>query len=137
MADGKLTAADINVCRSGQTEAWTLEPEVAQGIYGLANAFLRAGTQQYIGTFWEIPDEPSRTLAIEFYHPLGGLRPGSEWEFREEVPLGAGMGALPFEAEDAAGNVTRGEIALSLTEGGPPGIRKGDPRRRCCRGGRS
>jgi hypothetical protein len=55
------------------------------------------------------------------------LRSGGEWEFREEVPLGAGMGTLPFEAEDAAGNVTRGEIALSLTESGPPGIRKGEP----------
>jgi class 3 adenylate cyclase/CHAT domain-containing protein/Tfp pilus assembly protein PilF len=84
-ADGKLSAADImqmaggapiptlvfcNACRSGQTEAWKLDPEVAQGIYGLANAFLLAGTQQYIGTFWEIPDEPSRTFGIDFYRAL-------------------------------------------------------------------
>jgi class 3 adenylate cyclase/CHAT domain-containing protein/tetratricopeptide (TPR) repeat protein len=84
-ADGKLTAADVlqmagaapmpalvfcNACRSGQTEAWKIAPEVAQGIYGLANAFLLAGTRQYIGTFWEIPDEPSRTFAIDFYRTL-------------------------------------------------------------------
>jgi tetratricopeptide (TPR) repeat protein len=84
-ADGKLTAADIlqmsgkapmpalvfcNACRSGQTEAWRLDPEVAQGIYGLAHAFLLAGTQQYIGTFWEIPDQPSWTFAIDFYRAL-------------------------------------------------------------------
>jgi hypothetical protein len=39
------------------------------------------------------------------------LPPEREWEFREEVSLMAGLTAIPFEAEDAAGNVTRGEIA--------------------------
>jgi Curli production assembly/transport component CsgG/Glucodextranase, domain B len=47
--------------------------------------------------------------------------------FREEVTLMAGMAAIPFEAEDAAGNVTRGEIALSPTASGQPGIQKGEP----------
>jgi Curli production assembly/transport component CsgG/Glucodextranase, domain B len=51
----------------------------------------------------------------------------SEWEFREEVPLAAGMAAIPFEAEDAAGNVTRGEIALAPASNGQPGIQKGEP----------
>ena len=50
-----------------------------------------------------------------------------EWEFREEVSLTAGLTSIPFEAEDAAGNVTRGEIALSPTSNGPPGIQKGEP----------
>ena len=39
----------------------------------------------------------------------------------------SGLTAIPFEAEDAAGNVTRGEIALTPTSNGPPGIQKGEP----------
>jgi class 3 adenylate cyclase/CHAT domain-containing protein/tetratricopeptide (TPR) repeat protein len=92
LADGKLTARDIlqtgktaptpalvfcNACRSGQTEAWTISQEAEQGIYGLANAFLLAGAQHYIGTFWEIPDQPSCTFAIDFYRALArGTRVG-------------------------------------------------------------
>jgi hypothetical protein len=53
------------------------------------------------------------------------LPPEREWEFREEVSLTTGLTAIPFEAEDVAGNVTRGEIALSPTLNGPPGIQKG------------
>jgi tetratricopeptide (TPR) repeat protein len=55
------------------------------------------------------------------------LPPEREWEFREEVSLTAGLTSIPFEAEDAAGNVTRGEIALTPTSNGPPGIQKGEP----------
>jgi Curli production assembly/transport component CsgG/Glucodextranase, domain B len=50
-----------------------------------------------------------------------------EWEFREEVSVTAGMAAIPFEAEDAAGNVTRGEIGPSPPSNGQPGIQKGEP----------
>jgi len=85
MADGKLTASELlrlagqsplpalvfcNACRSGQTDVWQDQPAMAQGIYGLANAFLRAGAHQYIGTFWEIPDQPSCAFAVEFYQAL-------------------------------------------------------------------
>ena len=76
LADGKLTAQDVmqlgaaapvpalvfcNACQSGQTQAWTLSQEAEQAIYGLANAFLLAGAQHYLGSFWEIPDQPSST----------------------------------------------------------------------------
>jgi hypothetical protein len=44
-----------------------------------------------------------------------------EWEFDEEFPLAPGMESIPFEAEDAAGNVTRGEITLAS----PTGSREG------------
>jgi hypothetical protein len=50
-----------------------------------------------------------------------------EWEFREEVALMASLTAILFEAQDAAGNVTRGEIALTLTSNDPPRIQKGEP----------
>lgn len=85
LADGKLTARDVmqlgettsmpalvfsNACQSGQTQPWSLSQEAEQGIYGLANAFLLAGAQHYIGGFWEIPDQPSSTFAIVFYRAL-------------------------------------------------------------------
>ena len=53
------------------------------------------------------------------------LQPGTDWAFRQEVPLLAGMTSLPFEVEDAAGNITRGEIALTPGASGPPGTREG------------
>jgi hypothetical protein len=43
--------------------------------------------------------------------------------FQQEVSVGVGARALPFEAEDAAGNVTRGEIALTPSAAG--GSREG------------
>jgi tetratricopeptide (TPR) repeat protein len=85
LADGKLTAQDIlqlgqaaplpalvfcNACQSGQTQAWTMHQAAEQGIYGLANAFLLAGAQHYIGSFWELPDQPGATFAIAFYRAL-------------------------------------------------------------------
>jgi len=55
------------------------------------------------------------------------LQPGTEWTFRQEVPVAVGTASLPFEVEDAAGNVTRGEIALTPPASGPPGTRQGTP----------
>ncbi len=85
LSNGTLTARDIgqlgktgplpalvfcNACQSGQTEAWTITQAAEQDIYGLANVFLLAGAQHYIGSFWEIPDQPSSTFAIDFYRAL-------------------------------------------------------------------
>jgi tetratricopeptide (TPR) repeat protein len=36
----------------------------------MANAFLLSGVRHYIGTFWEILDEPGSQFAIEFYKQL-------------------------------------------------------------------
>jgi Curli production assembly/transport component CsgG/Glucodextranase, domain B len=55
------------------------------------------------------------------------LQPGPEWPFRQEAPVTPGTASLPFEVEDAAGNVTRGEIALTPPASGPPGTRQGTP----------
>ncbi len=85
LSDGKLTAGYIgekmagsaqplpslvfsNACQTGKTEAWTGQEEAE--IYGLANAFLIAGVQHFIGTFWEIMDTPSAEFAVAFYHAL-------------------------------------------------------------------
>lgn len=74
LSDGTLKAAEIaalggtqpmpalvfaNACQSGQ--AGHAE------IFGLANAFLLASVQHYIGTFSEIVDEPSQRFAKYFY----------------------------------------------------------------------
>ena len=87
LSDGKLTAGYIgekmaggaqplpslvfsNACQTGKTEAWTGHEEAE--IYGLANAFLIAGVQHFIGTFWEIMDTPSAEFAVAFYRALTG-----------------------------------------------------------------
>ena len=82
---GKFTAGDImklvggrpmpslifsNACQSGQTDEWKLGAAYNQKIFGLANAFLLAGVQHYIGTFWEILDEPGAGFAVEFYKAM-------------------------------------------------------------------
>jgi hypothetical protein len=49
----------------------------------------------------------------------------TESAFREVRPVVPGGTSLPFEAEDAAGNITHGEIALTLPAPGTPGTRQG------------
>jgi len=85
MKDGRLNAAGIlamagsrpmpalvfsNACQSGRTDAWKLDADYGTRIFGLANAFLLAGVQHYIGTFWEIPDEAGALFARSFYRSL-------------------------------------------------------------------
>ncbi len=53
------------------------------------------------------------------------LQPGADRAFREEFPVAPGIRSLRFEAEDAAGNVTGGEIALTLPAPGTPRTRQG------------
>ena len=59
-----------NACQSARTEVWSLKGDFHSGIFGLANAFLLAGVKHYVGTFWEILDEPSSLFALEFYNRL-------------------------------------------------------------------
>ncbi len=82
--DGKLRAREIrnmvgrmpfpafvfsNACQSGQTDKWNVE-EGYENVYGLANAFLLSGVRHYLGTFWEVQDEPSLYFALAFYGEL-------------------------------------------------------------------
>lgn len=86
LADGKLSALEIrnmigrtpfpslvfcNACSSGRTEQWKIA-EGYQSVHGLTNAFLVSGVRHYLGTFWEIPDEPSLHFALRFYDELAG-----------------------------------------------------------------
>jgi hypothetical protein len=81
LSDGTLKAGEIaamggfqpmpallfcNACQSGRTEPWKNHDE----IFGLANAFLLAGVQHYIGTFWGVADEAGLGFAKYFYQCL-------------------------------------------------------------------
>lgn len=85
LSDGRLRASEIsamgglqpmpllvfsNACQTGQTGEWQIREGYEQQIFGLANAYLLAGVQHYIGTFWEILDEPSCHFAKCFYDYL-------------------------------------------------------------------
>jgi len=82
LKDGKFTSTDVskimgvmslpalifsNACHSGQTDDWSIVESYEERIFSLANAFLIAGVQHYVGTFWEILDQPSSRFALEFY----------------------------------------------------------------------
>ncbi len=85
LSDGQFKADDIrkmagtaampalifaNACQSARTEEWGIHDTIQDDIFGLANAFVLAGVKHYIGTFWEILDEPSSLFAEEFYGQL-------------------------------------------------------------------
>ncbi|RLB92044.1 MAG: hypothetical protein DRH26_07100, partial [Deltaproteobacteria bacterium] len=59
-----------NACQSARTNEWALKGRFQDEIFGLANAFLITGVKHYVGTFWEILDEPSSYFALEFYKQL-------------------------------------------------------------------
>jgi hypothetical protein len=80
--DGPLTAGAIsalagdrpmpalvfsNACHTGE---WKSGEAFVQRVFSLANAFLLSGVQHYIGTFWDVPDEPSCHFATRFYGNL-------------------------------------------------------------------
>jgi len=82
LTDGRLRAGEIsamggldpmpslifsNACQSGQSGDWQIQEGYEQKVFGLANAFLLSGVQHYIGTFWEILDEPSLYFAKSCY----------------------------------------------------------------------
>jgi len=67
-----------NACQSGQTSAWRAGDHFQEDIFGLANAFLLAGVRHYVGTFFDIPDEASVTLATAFYDRLLAGEPVGE-----------------------------------------------------------
>ncbi|MFO8056274.1 MAG: CHAT domain-containing protein [bacterium] len=85
LADGKLSSSDVrtmtgkkpmpalvfaNGCQSGQTEEWKIDSGYENDIFGLANAFLVSGVQHYIGTFWDILDDPGKDFALAFYQEM-------------------------------------------------------------------
>jgi len=58
-----------NACQSARSleQNWN---NTSNSSFDLANAFIFSGVNHYVGTFWEILDEPSNTFALEFYRYL-------------------------------------------------------------------
>ena len=110
LADGRLSARELlsmsgrrpfpalvfsNACDSGHTQEW----QAADGyehVYGLANAFLLAGVRHYLGTFWEVPDDPSLHFAQAFYTKLirGAAVGAAVREARRAVAAKYGEGTI-------------------------------------------
>jgi len=105
LTEGRLTISDIdqmagtvempsfifaNACQSALTNVSVDCNHAYPNISGMANAFLTAGVNHYIGTLWEIDDNQSRYFAICFYKYLfSGLAIGesirlSRIDFDEE-----------------------------------------------------
>ena len=110
LKDGRLKASEIsamgglqpmpslvfsNACQTGQTGEWQIHDGFEQEIFGLANAYLLAGVQHYIGTFWEILDEPSGYFAKRFYSFLA-----------QGVEVGEAVRRARLELIDAYGEET-------------------------------
>ena len=55
-----------HACQTGHGD-WHIVGDFEQRIVGIANAYLLAGVRHYIGTFWEILDQPSLRFAKSFY----------------------------------------------------------------------
>jgi len=85
LSEGGLSAGDImkmagtgtmpalvfsNACESARTGGWSVEDFHHEKIFGLANAFLLAGARHYVGTLWDVLDEPGRLMAETFYRGL-------------------------------------------------------------------
>ena len=72
MAGSKALPAIVfsNACQSARTDEWDIEILPANSSFGLANAFMLAGTRHYIGTFGKIPDPTGGKFAQFFYEQL-------------------------------------------------------------------
>jgi CHAT domain-containing protein len=84
--EGVLTAGELsklthppllvfsNSCQAGTTVAWQQGYRYEGQAFGIGSAFLLAGVQNYIGTFWVVHDEESVVFATAFYR---GVTAGS------------------------------------------------------------
>ena len=72
MAGGKALPAIVfsNACQSARTVEWDIKTIPVNSSFGLANAFMLAGTKHYIGTFGKIPDPTGGKFAQYFYDQL-------------------------------------------------------------------
>lgn len=59
-----------NACQSARTTEWGIKTHFHDDIFGMANSLILAGVKHYVGTFWEILDEPSKCFARDFYKYL-------------------------------------------------------------------
>ena len=85
VSDGVLTAGEMtkldrlpvlvfsNSCHAGATVGWDGQSSYEGQAFGIGSAFLLAGVQNYVGTFWITHDDESALFARAFYQAaLGG-----------------------------------------------------------------
>lgn len=59
-----------NACQSARTEEWEWKENARDDSSSLVNAYMRAGVKHYLGTSFEIMDEPGSRFAIAFYEKI-------------------------------------------------------------------
>jgi hypothetical protein len=63
----------FNACESGRVRKPVGAPPVQRDVMhsvGFAEAFLRSGVANFVGTYWPVEDDPAVTFAREFYREL-------------------------------------------------------------------
>ncbi len=145
MEDGKLKASDIinligpkplpslvfsNACKSGHTDIWKVEEDYGREIYGLANAFLLAGVNHYVGTFWDVQDEPGLHFALNFYKELmhGTLIGEAVRKARIGLIERYGEAAVIWASYMLYGDPTFRYVGLSISGKNENGMEKGAER---------
>ncbi|MCP4353034.1 MAG: CHAT domain-containing protein [Desulfobacterales bacterium] len=59
-----------NACQSARTEKMRWKSDGEDKSFGLLNSFISGGVRHYLGTSWEITDEPGSSFATLFYEHL-------------------------------------------------------------------
>jgi len=59
-----------NACRSGTVDTHLVSAERGEMLHSLANAMLLVGVQHYVGTLWDVPDEPACHFSVAMYRAL-------------------------------------------------------------------
>lgn len=96
MAGGGAMPALVfsNACQSARTGEWAAKGDRPNDSFGLANAFMMAGVNHYIGAAWEIMDAPSGRFARQFYrHLFSGETVGEAMKFARKRLLAEGSDA--------------------------------------------
>jgi len=103
-----------NACRSGRVDGPLVPSDHGEAIYSVANAFLLSGVHHYIGTLWDVPDEPACHFALAFY---------------EALSHGAPLGAAARDARQALCQRYGGDTVLwaSYVLYGDPSVRSFSP----------
>jgi adenylate cyclase len=102
LSEGILTAGELskvnrpprlvfsNSCQAGTTAAWheELGYRYEGQAFGIGSAFLLAGVQNYVGTFWVVHDEESVGFALAFYQNLAmGLTLGGALQAARQATI--------------------------------------------------
>ncbi len=125
-----------NACQSARYDEKQGGDNFHNEIFSTANAFLLSGVKHYLGTFWEIQDEPGSRFAIDMYKYLfSGLtigeavkraRDASEEAFGDKTILWAsyvlyGDPTVTYSSQDVKRKENKGIKQVSISS--PPRIR--------------